>query len=285
MPRFEYKKGTSSKFWEIDLEGKSCTVTFGRIGTAGTSKSRRFENDGEARQHYDQLIQEKKAKGYRAVVDRSAQKNSRAKTSAPVSKTPKSRSARTAPSRAAGAPRTPQRSEAPPPADGSGNVVPFVFEIRYAKPFRLTAKALQTLAQRIRDREARKGTTDGHHLLLVRKATSKAPSAWGAVVVHLVRCGLVDPFQHGASLGLFATSLAACDCEHAPSPAEVLRLLERAPWPLPVGGGLSKQLFPEWPEAIELIAGWVAIADADLLSSSWQRLPAALHVGVSWPSP
>ncbi|HMY58985.1 MAG TPA: WGR domain-containing protein, partial [Pseudomonadota bacterium] len=37
--RFEMVEGASSKFWQISIEGSSFTVTYGRIGTAGTSKT------------------------------------------------------------------------------------------------------------------------------------------------------------------------------------------------------------------------------------------------------
>ena len=34
---FEFKEGTSSKFWEISLEGTNLTTRYGKIGTDGQS--------------------------------------------------------------------------------------------------------------------------------------------------------------------------------------------------------------------------------------------------------
>ena len=35
----EYRDGSSNKFWRIELAGTSHTVTFGRIGTTGQTKT------------------------------------------------------------------------------------------------------------------------------------------------------------------------------------------------------------------------------------------------------
>ena len=64
MPRYEFVEGTSSKFWEITLEGKSFTTKFGKIGTAGQSSNKAFGSDAEAKKEYDKLIAEKVKKGY-----------------------------------------------------------------------------------------------------------------------------------------------------------------------------------------------------------------------------
>jgi len=31
MPRFEFSEGTSNKFWEIELRGRSFTTSYGKI--------------------------------------------------------------------------------------------------------------------------------------------------------------------------------------------------------------------------------------------------------------
>lgn len=61
---FQFTSGNSSKFWAIELKGKSFDVTFGRLGTAGTTQTKSFATDEIAQQNYDKLIQEKTAKGY-----------------------------------------------------------------------------------------------------------------------------------------------------------------------------------------------------------------------------
>jgi predicted DNA-binding WGR domain protein len=64
MPRYEFSEGTSNKFWQIDLSGKSFTTTYGKIGTAGQTTVKSFKTDAEAKKEYDKLIAEKVKKGY-----------------------------------------------------------------------------------------------------------------------------------------------------------------------------------------------------------------------------
>ncbi|MBA3503688.1 MAG: WGR domain-containing protein [Myxococcota bacterium] len=64
---FEFKEGSSSKFWEIKLEDKSHTVRFGKIGTDGQSSQKSFKSAGEARADHDKLVAEKTKKGYQLV--------------------------------------------------------------------------------------------------------------------------------------------------------------------------------------------------------------------------
>ena len=65
--RFEYVDGTSSKFWEIVVQGSEMTVCFGRIGTAGQTKTKTLANPEAAAREADKLVGEKTAKGYRQV--------------------------------------------------------------------------------------------------------------------------------------------------------------------------------------------------------------------------
>ncbi|MET0403685.1 MAG: WGR domain-containing protein [Cystobacter sp.] len=64
MPLYEFKEGSSSKFWEISLSGNSFTTRWGKIGTKGQEKTQRFSNAVEARSEYDKLVSEKTKKGY-----------------------------------------------------------------------------------------------------------------------------------------------------------------------------------------------------------------------------
>jgi uncharacterized protein (TIGR02996 family) len=64
MPRYEFSEGTSSKFWEIELKGKSFTTTYGKIGSAGQTTVKTFGSDAEAKKDYDKLIGQKIEKGY-----------------------------------------------------------------------------------------------------------------------------------------------------------------------------------------------------------------------------
>jgi len=49
MPRYEMIEGTSSKFWDITLEGVTVTVRYGRLGTAGQSNTKTFPSSAEAK--------------------------------------------------------------------------------------------------------------------------------------------------------------------------------------------------------------------------------------------
>jgi predicted DNA-binding WGR domain protein len=67
MRRFELVEGSSSKFWEIGLEGSSFTVVYGRIGTSGTTQTKSFDDDTKAKKEHDKLVAEKTKKGYSEV--------------------------------------------------------------------------------------------------------------------------------------------------------------------------------------------------------------------------
>ncbi|WP_223631836.1 WGR domain-containing protein [Corallococcus sp. EGB] len=64
MPRYEFTEGSSSKFWEITLEGTTLTKRWGRIGTDGQEKVEEFDSKAEARKAYDAQVREKERKGY-----------------------------------------------------------------------------------------------------------------------------------------------------------------------------------------------------------------------------
>ena len=59
-----FSEGSSNKFWTIELDGSSHTVTFGRVGTAGQTKTKDFANDAAARKSFEKLVAEKLKKGY-----------------------------------------------------------------------------------------------------------------------------------------------------------------------------------------------------------------------------
>jgi predicted DNA-binding WGR domain protein len=68
MRRFELRQGTSSKFWEVDVEGSGVTVRFGRIGTNGQVQTKSHATAEKANRERDKLIKEKAAKGYVEVA-------------------------------------------------------------------------------------------------------------------------------------------------------------------------------------------------------------------------
>lgn len=64
---FEFVEGTSSKFWEIALDGASFTTRYGKIGTDGQSTTKSFASPDKARAECEKLVTEKTKKGYREV--------------------------------------------------------------------------------------------------------------------------------------------------------------------------------------------------------------------------
>ena len=63
--RFEFVKGSSSKFYEVAVTGMGVLITYGRIGTAGQTQRKEFTDAATAQSHADGLIRQKLAKGYR----------------------------------------------------------------------------------------------------------------------------------------------------------------------------------------------------------------------------
>jgi DNA ligase-1 len=62
--RFEFVDGGSSKFWEVSRDGLAVTVRYGRIGTAGQSKTKELGDEAAGVRHAEDLIREKTGKGY-----------------------------------------------------------------------------------------------------------------------------------------------------------------------------------------------------------------------------
>ncbi len=62
--RFEYVEGTSSKFWEVENDGRQVQVRYGRIGTNGQTQTKSFTSETAAEEHRQKQIASKLAKGY-----------------------------------------------------------------------------------------------------------------------------------------------------------------------------------------------------------------------------
>lgn len=52
------------KFWQIEVTGRSFTVTWGRNGTRGTSQTKTFSGERKCVETADALFRSKLAKGY-----------------------------------------------------------------------------------------------------------------------------------------------------------------------------------------------------------------------------
>lgn len=70
--RFEFEEDGSSKFWEVLVTGTTCTVRFGKIGTAGQKKPKVLASADAAQKEMDRLVREKTGKGYQEVKLRGA---------------------------------------------------------------------------------------------------------------------------------------------------------------------------------------------------------------------
>jgi predicted DNA-binding WGR domain protein/cell wall assembly regulator SMI1 len=100
--RFLFIEGGSNKFWEITVTGARMDVRFGRVGTAGTVKEKRFKTAEEAQREAAKLVAEKTKKGYVEEGARSATKGraEKAATSKTAPKAP-AKAAPKAPAKAA----------------------------------------------------------------------------------------------------------------------------------------------------------------------------------------
>jgi cell wall assembly regulator SMI1/predicted DNA-binding WGR domain protein len=80
MRRLTCTEGNANKFWEAGASGRTLTVSWGKIGTAGQTKTKSFKDAASAQKELEKLVREKLGKGYRQA--RAAE--SGAKVSAPV---------------------------------------------------------------------------------------------------------------------------------------------------------------------------------------------------------
>ncbi|HUQ56670.1 DUF4132 domain-containing protein [Lentzea sp.] len=72
MRRWELVADGSAKFWEVARDGVAVTVRFGRLGTAGQTKTKELASEEAARAHVAKLVAEKEKKGYQSVADTAA---------------------------------------------------------------------------------------------------------------------------------------------------------------------------------------------------------------------
>jgi predicted DNA-binding WGR domain protein len=61
---FEFVEGSSSKFWEVWVEGTSLYTQYGRIGSAGQTTVKAFASEEKAREAAEKITREKVGKGY-----------------------------------------------------------------------------------------------------------------------------------------------------------------------------------------------------------------------------
>ena len=61
---FEFRDGSSAKFWEITLEGSTVITRYGKIGSVGNNAHKSFDDAPSAQKEFEKLIKEKTKKGY-----------------------------------------------------------------------------------------------------------------------------------------------------------------------------------------------------------------------------
>jgi uncharacterized protein (TIGR02996 family) len=64
MRTFEFHRPSSYRFWTIEVQGASFTVTFGKVGTSGQTRTKSFASPEKAHRAAERLIREKTGKGY-----------------------------------------------------------------------------------------------------------------------------------------------------------------------------------------------------------------------------
>lgn len=72
MRTFQFSDAKSHKFWNIEVTGKSFTVTYGKVGTAGQTLTKSFAGNDRAQAEADKLINEKTKKGYVETTPKAA---------------------------------------------------------------------------------------------------------------------------------------------------------------------------------------------------------------------
>lgn len=120
MPRYEFSEGSSNKFWQIDLSGKSFTTTYGKIGTSGQTTVKSFSDNAAAKKEYDKLIAEKVKKGYEPADGGDDDEEDEAPAKKPAAKAPAKAAAKPA--------AAPAKAAAKPAAKKSGGSAPRRFE-------------------------------------------------------------------------------------------------------------------------------------------------------------
>lgn len=67
--RFVYQDAKSDKFWDIEFEGTTQTVVYGKTGTAGREAVKEFSTAEECTKESEKLIAQKLKKGYTELAE------------------------------------------------------------------------------------------------------------------------------------------------------------------------------------------------------------------------
>src|SRR5579884_3778385 len=72
MRHFTFAGERSQRFWDIELNGASLTVRYGKAGSKGQGRTKTFADEAKARAEHDRLIRAKLAAGYVEAASASA---------------------------------------------------------------------------------------------------------------------------------------------------------------------------------------------------------------------
>lgn len=81
----EYNDEKASKFWTITLQDNSHTVTYGKIGTKGQSKTKTFDTPEKAQKDLEKLVKAKRKKGYEETNSNQEEATTSSNSSTPLS--------------------------------------------------------------------------------------------------------------------------------------------------------------------------------------------------------
>ncbi|MEU9508843.1 DUF4132 domain-containing protein [Micromonospora sp. NPDC048170] len=70
MRTFEYTDGSAARFWQVERDGATMTIRYGRLGSTGRSQVRELATAAEAAAHVDRQVAEKLRKGYAETAAR-----------------------------------------------------------------------------------------------------------------------------------------------------------------------------------------------------------------------
>ncbi|MDI7226662.1 WGR domain-containing protein, partial [Leptospira santarosai] len=59
-----FKDDKSDKFWNIEVDGTSFTVTYGKTGASGQTQTKSFDDEKKCLKEAEKLLSEKLKKGY-----------------------------------------------------------------------------------------------------------------------------------------------------------------------------------------------------------------------------
>ena len=74
MARYEFSDGKSNKFWEVEVDGDTVNVCYGRLGTDGQTSTKVYSSAAEAQAQADKQAKSKMKKGYALVESKAASK-------------------------------------------------------------------------------------------------------------------------------------------------------------------------------------------------------------------